>query len=375
MNRKELREIRRRVRPDRNNIQRIYGCYINSQREIIAEIEESFGLLGTEEQEKYTALLKKALSGTLGKNLMDLNFSTQQVVDGDEHRLLSALRRTRVDDPVVRRQFFRCVADNLDMGDSNYVVLIACDAYDVPHFGKDGQRDEEDREVFDYLLCSVCPVKTAKPVLRFSSEENRFENLSLSQIVGTPELGFMFPAFDDRSANIYSALFYSRDTKGIHSDFIDAVFKTEVPLSAGQQRSAFSAAMTEVLDSDCSLEMVQAVHGQLRERIEQHRESNDPEPLTMTYAEVEEMLENGGMDESLRGSFLKSCDSQFGKDHLLSPENLMDSKKFEIKTESVTVKVDPDFSSLVKTQVIDGRKYILIPADGAVEVNGISVNL
>lgn len=373
MNKKEIREIRRRIRPEHNNIQHLYGCYVNSAKEIIARLDESVGLLSAEEQEKYVSLLKKTLSGSLGKNLMGIDFSTRQVADSDEHRLLSALRRTELKDPVIREQFYQCVVNALDMGDSNYLLLVAFDSYDVPH--SDREHEEEDREVFSYVICSVCPVKTVKPVLSYSNEENRFRNLSLSQIVAAPELGFLFPAFDDRAANIYSALFYSRDTKGTHGDFIDAVFKTEVPMSPLQQKEAFGAVVRTTLNEDCSFEVVRDINSRLRERIELHKESRDPDALVLSPDEVEEILEDSGMDAGHREAFLQHCTEEFGEKAGISPENVINSKQFRIETESAKITVDPEFSSLVRTETIDGRKYLLIPVDGMLEVNGIDVAL
>lgn len=371
MNKKEIREIRRRVSPERTNIEHIYGCYINSQHEIIAKIDESLGLLEKEEQEKYIAILKKSLSGTQGKNLHDLSFSTKQVREGDEHKLLAALRDTGLKDRALREKFFECVAEHLDMGDSNYLVLLAFDSYDVPHFNKDGEELEDSTDVFRYILCSVCPVKSEKSVLHFSKDENRFRNLSLAQTVAAPELGFMFPAFDRRSANIYDVLFYTRDTKGMHGDFIDALFKTPVPLSASQQHDAFGGALKESLGDSCSFALMQTMHSELRQRVLVHKESKDPEPLTVTVQEVADILENSGIDEQTRESFTGACEKRFGKFGTLSPENIIKSGKFEISTETAKIKLDPDFSSLVQTRVIDGKRYILIPADGVLEVNGI----
>ena len=165
MNQKELGEIRRRIRPEHNSIQHIYGCYVNSNKEIIAEIDESMGLITREEQEKYLALLKKALSGALGKNLLDISFATKQVMDSEEHRLLSALRKCELGDAGLREAFYRGVIDSIDMGEENYLILLVCDRYDVPHTGKDGGEDERG-EVYQYLLCSICPVKTGKLELK-----------------------------------------------------------------------------------------------------------------------------------------------------------------------------------------------------------------
>ena len=375
MNQKELNEIRRRIKPERNSINHIYGCYVNSQREIISYIDESMGLLSKEEVEKYLALMKKTLSGSLGRNLLDLSFATKQVMDSDEHRLLSALRKTELKDAVLRDEFFRCVIDAVDMGEDNYIILMAVDAYDVPHYGKDGNNDDSRGEVFKYMLCCLCPVKSGKIQLGYDAGEKRFHNSALNQIVGSPELGFMFPTFDDRSANIYNALFYSRNIGEVHQDFIDAVFKTPVPMSARQQRETFSGVLAETAPKALSYDVVQSVHEQLSDRITVHKESKDPEPLTLSSAELGDILENSGLDSEQAESFRKNIDRQFGEDAELRPANIIDSKKLEICTPEVKVTVDPKFGYLVQTRIIDGKKYILISADSGVEVNGIAVNI
>ena len=375
MNQKELNEIRRRIKPERSSINHIYGCYVNSQREVISYIDESVGLLSREEVEKYLSLVKKTLSGTLGRNLVDISFATKQVMDSDEHRLLSALRKTELQDAVLRDEFFRCIRESVDMGEDNYLILLAFDAYDVPHYGKDGNADEGRGEVFKYILCCICPVKEGKIQLGYDAAEKRFHNSLINQIVAAPELGFMFPSFDDRSTNIYNALFYSRNIGQIHQDFIDAVFKTKVPMSALEQRETFTAVLAGADEKPLSYDIVQSVHEQLSDRIAVHKESKDPEPLTLSVEELDEILENSGLDNEKRESFCRSMEKEFGEDAMLSPANIIDSKKLEICTPEVKVTVDPKFGYLVQTRVIEGRKYIMISADAGVEVNGIAVNI
>lgn len=374
MNQKELNEIRRRIRPERNNIQHIYGCYVNGAKEIISEIDESVGLLSKEEAEKYFALLKRSLSGALGKNLIDICFETKQVIEGEEHKLLSALRNTGLEDGELRRQFYDKVIETLEMEDSNYLILLAHDAYDVPRKTKDGERDESS-DVFRYILCAVCPVKSKKAELSYESVDQRFHTAAINQIVSAPELGFMFPCFDDRCANIYNALYYSKNTMDIHKEFIDTVFKTEIPMSAGVQRETFGAVLSDSFEDGCPFDAVQSVHEQLSERVALHKESKDPEPLVISPEEMDSILENSGMKPEQIEAFNEKCEAEFGKDAALSPANIVDSKKLEVCTPQIKLSLDPKFGYLLETKVIDGKKYILIDADAGVEVNGINVNI
>lgn len=374
MNQKELGEIRRRIRPERSSITHIYGCYVNGGREIISYIDESVGLLSGEESEKYFALLRKSLSGGLGRNLLELSFATKQVMDSEEHRLLSALRKCELQDAALREEFYKTVVSALDMDGENYLILLAFDAYDVPYRGRDGER-QDSGNVFKYLLCSVCPVKAGKAQLGYVPEEKRFHNSPISQIVAAPELGFLFPTFDDRAANIYSALFYTKGIREIHQEFIDSVFRTEVPISAAKQRDAFGALLAESLDSDCSMDVVQAVHEQLSDRIALHKESRDPEPLSISPDELGDIIADCGAAPEQAEAFCDKCREELGEDARLMPANIIGSKKLEISTPEVKISLEPKDGHLVTSRVIDGHKYILINADSGLEINGIAVDI
>lgn len=374
MNQRELSEIRRRIHPGRNSMTHIYGCYVNGVREIISCIDESLGLLSKEESEMYMELLRKGLSGALGRNLISVDFATKQVADSDEHRLLSALRKSTLEDEQLRDRLYRRIIDSLSFDeDCNYLILLACDAYDVARKGRDGL-DGDNTEVFKYILCCVCPVKSKGSELKYSPEQRRFLNSAMNQIVCSPELGFMFPAFDDRTANIYSALFYTRNTEEVNQAFIDGIFHTPTPMAAGQQRDSFHTALAETLDTQCSFEVVQSVHEQLSELISAHKESRSPEALTISVDDMGALLENSGTAPEQADAFRKKCAEEFGGDAMVSPQNLIGSKNIEICTPEVKISVEPQYGYLVQTKRIDGRNFILIAADGGVEINGVNVN-
>lgn len=373
MNQKEVSELRRRWRPEKNAVSRIYGCYVNSNKEIVSDLDESLGAMPEEEAEKYLGLLKKSLSGTLGKNLIDIVFSTQQVMDSEEHKLLSALHSSALKDGQARSSFYRKVIDGLDMGESSYLLLMACDAYDVPRRGKDGDiQADSSEDVFTYILCCVCPVKLGKAELNYFPGDNEF-HYTAGQVVSAPELGFLFPAFDDRAANIYNALFYSRKADEIHQEFIDAVFHTEPPMSAAEQREAFQSALAEGLEDACSVEVARSIHERLTEQIARHKESKSPEPLVLAVSDIGEILRDCGVPQERINAFKENCGEKFGENAVLNPANLIDAGKFEVKTSQVTVSVSPEQSYLVETRTIDGKKYLLIPAEEDVEVNGQTV--
>lgn len=374
MNQKELSELRRRFRPEKSAISHIYGCYVNGSREIISYLDEPMGMMPQEEAEKYLGLLKKALSGTLGRNLVDIVFSTQQVMDSDEHRFLMGLRDSQLKDGALRQSFYDKVIASLDMDGSNYLILLAHDAYDVPYKGRDGElQDDASDTIFSYIICCVCPVKDGKLELGFFSGENEFHSCAANQIVAPPELGFLFPAFDDRAANIYNALLYSKKADQLHQEFINAVFRTEPPLSAAEQREAFEGALTGALEDACSIEVVQAVHERLRDQIVQHKETKDPEPLALTAGDIGNILRDCSVPEERVSAFLERCGERLGANVVLNPVNLIESGKFEVETADAKLSLDPEHSYLLEMRVIDGRQYLLFPAD-SVTVNGLPVH-
>ena len=376
MNDKEIGEIRRHLRRDRSNITKIYGCFVNDNREIITEFSQSTGMMPENEGDKYFALFKRVLSGSVGKNLIDLSFKTAQVAQGaPEHKLLMDLRECKLSDDELLHGFFQKIIDTVTL-EGNYLILIGCDSYDVPFKGKDDISDaDKSEEVYTYLICAICPVKQTKANLHYVPEEKLFHDGAMNQPVSTPALGVLFPAFDNRSTNIYNALYYTHDIKVSQDALIEALFNTPVPMPAAEQKKCFEALLTTALGEDCNLDVVQTVHDQLCERIELHKEAKVAEPLLIAKADVKETLASCGVSEEHLAKWSVDYDETFGFEADLHPKNIIDTKRFEVKTPDVSIKVDPTRSDLIETRTIGGVKYIMICADENVEVNGVSIHI
>ncbi len=376
MNDKEIGEIRRHLRRDRSNITKIYGCFVNDNREIITEFSQSTGIMPENEGDKYFALFKRVLSGSVGKNLIDLSFKTAQVAQGaPEHKLLMDLRECKLSDDELLHGFFQKIIDTVTL-EGNYLILIGCDSYDVPFKGKDDISDaDKSEEVYTYLICAICPVKQTKANLHYVPEEKLFHDGAMNQPVSAPVLGFLFPAFDNRSTNIYNALYYTHDIKVSQDALIEALFNTPVPMPAAEQKKCFEALLTTALGEDCNLDVVQTVHDQLCERIELHKEAKVAEPLLIAKADVKETLASCGVSEEHLAKWSVDYDETFGFEADLHPKNIIDTKRFEVKTPDVSIKVDPTRSDLIETRTIGGVKYIMICADENVEVNGVSIHI
>lgn len=375
MTEKEIAELRRRFRADKSNISHVRGCYVNENREIISEFDQSLAMMNQEESEKLLAILRKTLTGTVGKNLLDITFDTRQVVEGDEHKLLMALRNSRLGDQEAVETFFQRTIRSLDL-EGNYLILLAYDAYDVPYRSKDGERqDDASSEVFSYILCSICPVKLTKAALSYFVYENKFRNLEADWVVAPPEAGFLFPAFDDRSTNLYNALYYTKDIGENHPDFVDAIFRSPAPMPAAVQMETFQTILGDTLSDDCQYKVVQAVHDQLCGMIEEHKANHVEEPLVVSKGTVKGVLRSCGVAEEHVTEFEERYDGAFGPETDLSPRNLVDTRQLEVRTPDVTIRVNPERGDLVETRVIDGARYILIRAEEGVEVNGVQIQI
>lgn len=375
MNEKETAELRRRFKPDKSNISHVRGCYVNENREIISQFDQSLGRMSEDDSAMILSTLRRTLSGKIGKNLIDLSFATRQVVDSDEHRLLMALRDSALADEEAVQGFFRKAIDALDI-EGNYLILLTRDAYDVAFRSSDGEKQADaGSETFTYILCSVCPVKMTKPALSYRANENSFGHLPIDWVVSAPEAGFLFPAFNDRSTDIYGALYYSRDTAANHQDFVDAIFRVEPPMPADTQKETFQSILADSLSEDCSLSVVQGVQGKLREMVEVHKESGAAEPLVVSQRAVKQVLAECGVSPDHAETFEARYAAEFGDGRALSPGNLVDLRRTEIKIPDVTIQVSPQREDLVETRVIDGVKYLLIRADEGVEVNGVPIQI
>ena len=346
MNTKEIGEIRRRARRDRSNMTALYGCYVNDNKEIISEFRQSIGIMPENEADKYFALLRRTLSGQLGKNLIDITFKTSQVADSPEHKLLMELRETKLKEENLRMAFYKKVIETVELG-CGYLILMGCDSYDVPFKSKDDSiQADASGEVYTYLQCAICPVKQTKPNLHYIPESKEFHDGGMLNIVSAPELGFLFPTFDNRATNIYNALYYTHSPKDSHEAFVASVFNTPIPKPAAEQKKTFEALLTTTLADECSMDVVQTVHEQLCQRIELHKEAKVPEALTVSKDEVKEVLSNCGVSQEHLAKFSVEYDEAFGFEADLHPKN-----------------------------IIGGIKYILINAEENVEVNGVNIHI
>lgn len=372
MIKQEINELKRLYTPSNCSITRICGCYVDGEKNKKTEFKEAFLSLPEEEIFKYFELLRKTLSGSLGKNLLNLDFPLASEQEGDTQAALLALRDSKLKDDALIEEFYDRVINTYEYV-GNYLILLIHDAYDVPGKTTDGlTMDDASDTVFEYIMCCICPVNLSKPGLSYDNINNEFHNRIRDWVVEMPETGFLFPSFNDRATDIHSTLFYSKNPEEAHSEFVENILGCTMPLSAGTQKEAFQALIEETLGDEVEYEVVKNIHENLTEMIEEHKEI--PEPLTLDKHQVKSLFEKSGVKEEKLTDFDKLYDAAAGEDTSLFVNNVANVRTFEVKTPDVVVKVNPERADLVNTLQIDGKRCLVIEINDHVEVNGITIH-
>lgn len=373
MNKKEISEIKKQFTPEHCAITRICGCYVDGEKEKRTELKEAFLSLPEEEMFKYFDIFRKTLSGTIGKNLINLDFPLSQEAEGGTQEYLLRLRDSKLKDDDLLEDFYDKIIEHYFYGENYYIILIH-GLYDIPGKASDGsQMFDASDEVYEFLLCSICPVKLSKAGLCYNSKTNNIEDRIRDWIVEMPDQGFLFPVFQDRSTDLHRVLYYSKNPALEQTDFMDSLFGCDQPVSAQGQQEIFNTIVEDTLGENCDYDTVKNIHERLNEWVEEQKD--EPEPLSLDKTEVKHLLAESGAPNENLDSFDTTFETTAGEQTSLLATNVANTRKFQIKTPDVVVQVNPERTDLVETRVIDGRPCLVIAVDDHVEVNGINVRV
>lgn len=373
MTRKELNEIKSQYTLEDCGILRLCGCYVDGERNKITQFNENFLNLPEEEKHKYFDIFKKTLSGTPGKNLVDMKFNVDAYADEGARTFLMNLRDSGLKDDRLLNEFYDRIINNYSYV-GNYLILLINQVYDIPAVTTDNiEMDDASDEVYSYILCSICHVNLSKPGLGYDEEDNNFHDKKQNHMVDVPDVGFLFPAFNKRSADEDMTLFYTKDVSEFEDGLIDCLLDCAVPLPAKQQKETFTSLVNEALGEEADLEVVKNIHENLEQIIEEKKQES-PAPVMLDKTEMKDLLEKSGVKEEKLENFEEHFEMAAGEHGKLVASNVSSGKKFEVKTPDVVIKINSDKTDIVSTQVIDGRQCLVIQIDERLEVNGISVN-
>ena len=373
MTRKELNEIKSQYTLEDCGILRLCGCYVDGERNKITQFNENFLNLPEEEKHKYFDIFKKTLSGTPGKNLVDMKFNVDAYADEGARTFLMNLRDSGLKDDRLLNEFYDRIINNYSYV-GNYLILLINQVYDIPAVTTDNiEMDDASDEVYSYILCSICHVNLSKPGLGYDEEDNNFHDKKQNHMVDVPDVGFLFPAFNKRSADEDMTLFYTKDVSEFEDGLIDCLLDCAVPLPAKQQKETFTSLVNVALGEEADLEIVKNIHENLEQIIEEKKQES-PAPVMLDKTEMKDLLEKSGVKEEKLENFEEHFEMAAGEHGKLVASNVSSGKKFEVKTPDVVIKINSDKTDIVSTQVIDGRQCLVIQIDERLEVNGISVN-
>ncbi len=375
MNKKEISEIKKLFANENSVISTICGCYVDGDKNKKSMMREAFLSLPQDEMHKYMAIFRKCMTGTLGRNILNMEFADAATEVTVSQQKLMDLRDSELKDDAVLETFYDEIIANYNTAD-NYLILLVYGVYDVPGRTSDGiEMEDASDEIYRHILCCICPVKLSKPGLSYNSEQNGFHERIRDWVVDMPAMGFLYPAFNERSADVNSILYYSSKAEELKFDFVETVLGCTLPMTAGGQKETFQAIIQDTLGDECEFEVVKEIHEQLTELIEEKKD--DETPLELGRNEVVNLLAASGVDnrkiEELENNFEEAAGGSMTQPLLAS--NVASTRKFEIKTPDVVVQVKPDRTDLVETRMIDNVPYLLITLSDSVQVNGIDVRM
>lgn len=420
MNKKDILEIKRRLSKNGCTFTRVCGCYVDADHNKVTKISETFLNLDDEEFYKYLDIAKKVFSGSIGNNILELEFPLAEEAAGSRQQFLMGLRESKLKNDDLLDAFYDQVIGNYDYV-GNYLILVFHDVYDVITKTTDNDKLDESEEVYEYLLCAICPVNLTKPGLGYLADDNRIGPRVRDWVVGVPDTGFVFPAFTDRSSDIHSVMFYTRDTKTPHAEFMESGLGCNTRLTATEKKLTFQDIVRDVIgeDDDESKALYMDIHENIYDRIDIPVEEDvEPIPVIMTPSTIEEVLTEIGLDEERTAVIKKNYEKAFSEEDLPTADYLADPKVVEanarrkdrleligqvenlkqqleatraipvaesddeddvpvVKTYDVILRVKPEKATQIHSQIINGQKCLVIPMDEDehAAINGVNTTI
>lgn len=325
MNKKDVLELKRRFKKNECTFTKMRGCYVNAEKNVLLKLEETFLNLKEDEFFKYLEIARKTLSGTIGNNLLELEFPLDEEVPGGKQQFLMGLRESKLKNETLLDAFYQLIIDNYDYT-GNYLILIFHDAYDVMTKTSDNAKLDESEEVYEYLLCAICPVTLTKPGLGYLEDENRIGARNRDWIVGPPENGFVFPAFTDRSTDIHSIMYFTKNAKEPHPEFMEFGLGCPPKRTATEQKNAFQSIIRNAIRDDEKTEYIlMEIQENLNQMMDDHAVFNDTDPILLTNDSIQNLLTESGVPEEITSKIEQSYSEEFG-DTPPVVEHLIDSK-------------------------------------------------
>ncbi|MGG5460948.1 DUF4317 domain-containing protein [Clostridium sp. B9] len=329
MQKKDILELKKRLKKDHCTFTKMCGCYVNGEKNILLKFRETFLNLEEDEYFKYLEIAKKVMSGTIGNNVLELNFPLNEFSVNEKQVSLMQLKNSKLKDDSVLDEFYNSVIKNYDYT-GNFIILLFHDAYDVITKTKDNLKVDESEEVYEYVLCAICPVSLSKPGLRYFEEENSIKARIRDWVVENPANGFVFPAFINRSSDVNSVMYYTKNAKDTHPELMENVLGCPSKQTATIQKQTFQSIIKDSFVSEEKAEKVfMDVQESLNNLVEEHNsmyeDTPDSEPMILTEKDVQNILIENGVTEDVAKQIERNYSENFEDDVPLA-ENLIDTR-------------------------------------------------
>ncbi len=203
INREDMLELTRRMTPGRTSMTRIAGCYVDKDGDFDGSFNTNFLKLSGAEKAKNLQLAKAVPFSGTNKNLKKYEFSPNSQKPGTLWQLLMALKECGLKNDALMDTFYDVVMAHYQSS-SPYAVLMFHDRYDIPAKASDKERLRESEEIFEYLICVICPLA------------GEYEP-------GEPECGFLFPAFTDRCGDLNHVNVFQRNPDKPHTELTEKI--------------------------------------------------------------------------------------------------------------------------------------------------------
>ena len=371
MNKKDILEIRKQFSPRQCCLTRICGCYVDGEKNIKFQSKEAFLSLPEEEAFKYFDIFKKGMSGSLGKNLLPMEFPLHEEKEGGCQHFLMQLRDSRLEDDMLLEEFYQKIIEHYSYGENYYIILVH-GAYDIPGKSSDGlDMFDSSEEVYQHIYCCICPVNLSKAGLSYNSQDNCMMDRIRDWVVEPPTKTFLFPAFNERTSDIHGLLYYSKKPEDLQEDFVNHVLGAKIPLTAANQKESFQALIEESLGDRCEFEMVKTIHENLQEILKEN-ENEETIPVIGKLEMKRAFSQSGASTEEIN-KLEENFENFVGEHQELISSNVLNQKKMEIKTPDILIKIQTERSGLLEKRIINNRPCLVIPIDDKIEINGIAV--
>ena len=328
MRKKDILELKRRLKKDDCTFTKMCGYYVNGEKNIILNFKETFLNLEEDEFFKYLEIAKKVLSGTIGNNLLELNFPLNEENTKEKQSFLMALKKSKLKDDNMLDSFYKSIIDSYDYT-GNFLILIFHDAYDVITKTKDNLKLDESEEVYEYILCAICPVSLSKPGLGYLEDDNRIGVRVRDWVVEPPTNGFVFPAFIDRSSDVNSVMYYTKNAKDSHPELMEEVLGCSSKKTATEKKETFQNIITNAFGSDeeKSESLFMEIQENLNNIIDENNNLNgkDSESVILTNDTIQDILAENGVSEEISTKIEKFYTKEFGNTPPIA-EDLVDTK-------------------------------------------------